>query len=438
MVSYTRQLVVNQLHPAITAWRELEHRATAEGLQALKPSDYARVLQSYQGGIFRIREALTHLKGISCSDKIDLLAESLDRKSFIPKTSLTKTNHDYSLVTSLLLALVGMENIQYKSYDELLFRNIKRALDRSGLVPGEDGMDSFWDELTETLIHPEGYDIIHTVGLKDPPAMHDNSRGVVYRHKSRSSSGLDRDLAIKTFNSAPVKTGFWEEVDVGFGVQHPNIVALHDISMMQGMPVLLMEAGDKDLDREVKGISFSWKQTLDLADALLAGLAHFHAKGYIHRDIKPMNVISFINDQGKKTYKLADFGFSTRISELNSHTRDANSCGTPAYSPPEVMEMFDSCILFPDHPEWTQSGDLFSLGATLLYTMVPPHQQENYGFNQAVHSVWNQDFEFPSEMPRPLAGFVNTLLQYSRHHRFPSAVEAYAYFKEMRQRLPAV
>lgn len=47
------------------------------------------------------------------------------------------------------------------------------------------------------------------------------------------------------------------------------------------------------------------------------GLEHVHRNGYLHRDIKLQNILVKKNGNGPNTYKLADFGFSKRLENVN-------------------------------------------------------------------------------------------------------------------------
>jgi serine/threonine protein kinase len=86
-------------------------------------------------------------------------------------------------------------------------------------------------------------------------------------------------------------------------------------------------------------------------EQIIKAIAHCHAQGVIHRDIKAENIM--INDQGQ--VKLLDFGLS-KNSEV---CKDREICGTPYYMAPEMIlgDPYDTKV------------DVWSLGVMLYYTV---------------------------------------------------------------------
>lgn len=62
---------------------------------------------------------------------------------------------------------------------------------------------------------------------------------------------------------------------------------------------------------------FSLKETINILTQVIMGLEHVHRNGYLHRDIKLQNILVKKNGNGPNTYKLADFGFSKRLENVN-------------------------------------------------------------------------------------------------------------------------
>ena len=79
---------------------------------------------------------------------------------------------------------------------------------------------------------------------------------------------------------------------------------------------------------------------------LLLAVAHMHARGICHRDIKPQNILLKRDESGELSVRVADFGLS------------GFSGGTPLYNPPEALT---ESVPF--------ASDIYSLGITILFTL---------------------------------------------------------------------
>ena len=121
---------------------------------------------------------------------------------------------------------------------------------------------------------------------------------------------LERPVAVKiiadTIASDPeFRARFRREARVAAGLSHPNLIGVYDYADGAERPYLVMEyvAGDNLAQR------LSRKTAIDsdlLARELLGALAHIHAAGIVHRDVKAQNVL--IAQDGKA--KLIDFGIA--------------------------------------------------------------------------------------------------------------------------------
>jgi Protein kinase domain/WD domain, G-beta repeat len=139
-------------------------------------------------------------------------------------------------------------------------------------------------------------------------------------------------------------------------LHHPSIVTVHDAVRFDDVPWTVMEFVSGPSLHEViaRDGRLPWKQVagigLDLADAL----AHAHAAGVVHRDLKPGNVLL----AGRRTV-LTDFGIARILDATTELTAEGTLIGTPHFMAPEQVEGEST------HPP----VDLWALGAT-LYTAV--------------------------------------------------------------------
>ncbi len=209
--------------------------------------------------------------------------------------------------------------------------------------------------------------------------------GEVYRARD---TRLDRAVAVKVlppqFAQDPVRLARFErEAKAVAALSHPNILAIHDVGVEQGVTFLVTELleGESLRQRLVGPVSnrpaseagskpastsLPWRKAVEIGIAIADGLAAAHAKGVIHRDIKPDNVFLTADER----VKILDFGLAridtgppTPLIETQSYTpeptRPGAVMGTPPYMSPEQLR---------GQPVDARS-DIFSLGC-VLYEMV--------------------------------------------------------------------
>ncbi|MCA8937093.1 MAG: serine/threonine protein kinase [Planctomycetes bacterium] len=180
--------------------------------------------------------------------------------------------------------------------------------------------------------------------------------------------GLDVPVAVKTMSGALARDEmgrqrFLREARTAAKLDHPNIVRVLDVNEQDGTPYIVMEFVDgTDLSALLKkhgpldGVA-ALKAVAQVAD----GLAHAHAMGIVHRDIKPHNI--FIGNDGR--VKLGDFGLARAVEATTELTMPGAAIGTAHYMSPEQSNGRDV----------DQRSDIYSLGVTAyhLITGSPPY-----------------------------------------------------------------
>jgi serine/threonine protein kinase len=158
----------------------------------------------------------------------------------------------------------------------------------------------------------------------------------VYRARDTQ---LGRVVALKVLKPALVPDSsafgrFIQEAQAAAGLFHPNIATVLDMGEADGRYFISMRyLPGQSLDKILKADGpLSWESVTRMAQQVGAALDYAHKAGFLHRDVKPSNIIS--TPEGE--YILTDFGLVRAMMStgLTSHTGAV--LGTPAYIPPEI------------------------------------------------------------------------------------------------------
>jgi len=165
---------------------------------------------------------------------------------------------------------------------------------------------------------------------------------------------LERPVAIKVLSEGLVEDRAWlarfrREARIAAALQHPNLVSIYDFNADVERPYLVMAymSGGSLQDR----IDAGGKPDAErLAADVLRALAHIHAAGIIHRDVKPGNVL--LDRDGRAC--VTDFGVA-RPEDATSITQTGQIPGTARYMAPELWR----------GEQATERSDLFACGVLL-------------------------------------------------------------------------
>ncbi|MDP1830656.1 MAG: serine/threonine-protein kinase [Geothrix sp.] len=210
---------------------------------------------------------------------------------------------------------------------------------------------------------------------------------------------IKRKVAIKLMKLDAVRTEadqheylarFQREAEVSGLLNHPGIVAIYDVGEVEGHgPFLAMEfVPGKPLDGLMKaGSALTAKEKLRILAGLAEALDHAHAKGIIHRDVKPGNVM--VGEDGRA--KLMDFGIAKR--EDASLTQTGIFLGTPSYASPEQIRegTVDS------------RSDIFSFGVLAFEVMSGQSPFPGTSINTILYRIVNEP---PIEVQPPVLGIL--------------------------------
>jgi DNA-binding beta-propeller fold protein YncE len=178
--------------------------------------------------------------------------------------------------------------------------------------------------------------------------------GVVYRAHDLA---LDRDVALKLLvpelaEDVSFRERFLRESRLAASLEHPNVVPIHDAGEVDGQLYIAMRLVEgTDLKAMLRDGPIEPREALDIVEQIADALDAAHARGLVHRDVKPSNVL--VTGQGH--VYLADFGLTRRLGDAGEALGAANSLGSVDYVAPEQIR----------GDEVDGRADLYSLGCLL-------------------------------------------------------------------------
>ena len=238
---------------------------------------------------------------------------------------------------------------------------------------------------------------------------------------------LDRLVALKILppeqmTDAHRRGRFEREAKAASGLNHPNIVTIHEIETVDGVDYIAMEyVRGSTLRGLIPPGGMNLADALNYANQIAAGLAAAHGAGIVHRDVKPANIM--VTKSG--LVKLLDFGLAqveqVPLSDNDSTgsmgpaflTRPGTILGTVAYMSPEQAQA----------KEMDQRSDIFSFGI-VLYQMLtgslPFQSNSEVGLMyEIVHGPTPSASQVRRDLPPALDRIFSTALEKDPKMRYP-------------------
>jgi serine/threonine-protein kinase len=264
------------------------------------------------------------------------------------------------------------------------------------------------------------YEIIEPIGS--------GGMGEVYRARDPR---LARDVAIKVM--APhvaadpeMRRRFETEARAVAALSHPSILAIHELAIVDGLPVAVMELLEgHTLRARLKEGPVAWREAVHIAASIAEGLAAAHARGVIHRDLKPENV--FLTNDG--AVKILDFGLALRRLEIPAVGINDGDGPTLARTAPHVV-LGTLGYMSPEQVSGDPvdgRSDLFALGC-VLYEMLSGRALFAGNTPQEIvarlmHDRVPELSRFEAIAPKELQPIVSRCIERMPSRRFDSAGE---------------
>ena len=259
------------------------------------------------------------------------------------------------------------------------------------------------------------YEIVSFIGA--------GGMGEVYRARDPR---LERSVAIKVLPETLFQDGdavlrFEREARATAAVSHPNLIAIHDVGRAGDIHYLVMDLLEGEtLRQHLAAGPVPLVKAVEIAIAIADGVGAVHAKGFIHRDVKPENI--FITTDG--WVKLLDFGLaiprvpvagaSDDEPTMKAITRKGTFVGSLPYMAPEQLR----------GEEVDGRADVFAVGAVLYEMLSGKGAFRRPTPAETIAAILSGEMvDFPPSVPSDLSQVVRRCLERAREHRFQSAAD---------------
>ncbi len=236
------------------------------------------------------------------------------------------------------------------------------------------------------------------------------ARGGMATVYTATDERLERTVALKIIHPAQARDPrfldrFTDEAKTIARLTHPNVVAVYDQGVHEGLPYLIMEYVRGRTLRDVIGErrQLGAPEALAILEQVLAAVGAAHRAGLVHRDIKPENVLVAAPPSGGSlvdaVVKVADFGLARAV-EASAADSGAHLMATVAYVAPELVT--------DGHAD--PRTDVYSAGIVLFEMLTG---QVPYDGGQPVEIAWrhvDQDVPAPSGYVAGLPAAVDDLV----------------------------
>ncbi|HEX3477495.1 MAG TPA: serine/threonine-protein kinase [Kofleriaceae bacterium] len=242
---------------------------------------------------------------------------------------------------------------------------------------------------------------------------------VVYlvEHQTLLKRFAAKVLSSELASSAEARERFAQEAHAASQLDHENIVTISDFGITADQrPFFVMELlRGQTLDQRLGDGPMSIEEVVAVAVPVARALAHAHAEGIVHRDVKPENIFLVQRSQGRWGVKVVDFGIA-KLPINPKRTSRNETLGSPLFMAPEMIRGEDDAV--------DQRADVYSFGV-LLYLMLCRRLPF---FDDNLRKVMQMHLASPVPPPRavnpalpePLAQVVERALAKRADDRYPS------------------
>jgi Tol biopolymer transport system component len=251
--------------------------------------------------------------------------------------------------------------------------------------------------------------------------------GEVYRARD---TRLGREVALKVLpesfsRDADRLRRFEQEARAVAALNHPNILAIHDIGEQDGSPFIVSELLEgSSLRAELQHGPLASRKASDYAAQIAQGLAAAHDKGIVHRDLKPENI--FLTKEGR--VKILDFGLAKLAPNARGGKNESDGLTMTSLPTEAGMVMGTAGYMAPEQVRGSgvdSRTDIFAFGAVLYEMISGKRAFSRDSAAETMTAILKEDPPELNEMDHPvspgLERIVRRCLEKQPEQRFQSA-----------------
>jgi eukaryotic-like serine/threonine-protein kinase len=222
---------------------------------------------------------------------------------------------------------------------------------------------------------------------------------------------------------------FLREIEATRELRHPNIVTFLNSGTQPGFLYFLLEfceGGDVARLMQRRGGRLTLEEAGPILLQALQGLAFAHKRNFVHRDVKPQNIL-LCGKEGRWQAKLSDLGLAKNFEQagFNGLTLTGDKAGSEQFMPHEQVTNFKHI---------KSVSDVWAMGATSYHILTGSYPRNHLATQDQVKVILQEEVipirTCDPHIPKPVADVIDRSLAYKESERYQHAGEMYEALKK--------